>query len=109
MRLAACALAVLLALAQGAAAERMVTDSAGRQVMVPDRIERVFAAGPPAMVLLYVVAPDRMIGWPRAPHPDEMPYVAPEYRYLPVRLRFYGRDGQATGEQIVTEIRLSDD
>ena len=83
MRLPACALAVLLALAQGAAAERMVTDSAGRQVMVPDRIERVFAAGPPAMVLLYVLAPDRMIGWPRAPHPDEMPYIAPKYRDLP--------------------------
>jgi iron complex transport system substrate-binding protein len=80
---AAWALAFLLAFAQGAAAERMVTDSAGRQVMVPDRIERVFAAGPPAMVLLYVLAPDRMIGWPRAPRPDEMAYIAPEYHDLP--------------------------
>jgi iron complex transport system substrate-binding protein len=83
MRLAACALAVFLAVAQAPAADRMVTDSAGRQVAVPDRIARVFAAGPPAMVLLYVLAPDKMIGWPRAPHPDEMPYVAPEYRDLP--------------------------
>jgi iron complex transport system substrate-binding protein len=83
MRLVACALLVLLALAGGAAAERVVTDSAGRQVAVPDRIERVFAAGPPAMVLLYVLAPDRMIGWPRAPHPEEMAYIAPEYRDLP--------------------------
>jgi iron complex transport system substrate-binding protein len=83
MRVAACALVLVLALVQGAAAERLVTDSAGRQVMVPDRIERVFAAGPPAIVLLYVLAPDRMIGWPRAPHPDEMPYIAPEYRDLP--------------------------
>ena len=83
MRYLVCALAVLLALAQGAGAERMVTDSAGRQVAVPDRIERVFAAGPPAAVLLYVLAPDRMIGWPRAPHPEELPYIAPEYRDLP--------------------------
>jgi iron complex transport system substrate-binding protein len=83
MRLVACALGVLLALGQGAAAERVVTDSAGRKVTVPDRIERVFAAGPPAMVLLYVLAPDRMIGWPRAPHPEEMAYIAPEYRDLP--------------------------
>ncbi len=80
---AAWALAFLLALAQGARAERVVTDSAGRQVAVPDRIERVFAAGPPAMVLLYVLAPDRMIGWPRAPHPEEMAYIAPAYRDLP--------------------------
>jgi hypothetical protein len=36
-------------------------------------------------------------------------WLATEYRYLPVRMRFYGRDGEATGEQIVTEIRLSDE
>ena len=83
MRTLACALAAFLALAHGAAAERMVTDSAGRQVAVPDRIERVFAAGPPASILLYILAPDRMIGWPRAPHPYEMPYIAPKYRDLP--------------------------
>jgi iron complex transport system substrate-binding protein len=94
MRLVACALTFLLALAQGAAAERMVTDSAGRQVTVPDRIERVFAAGPPASVLLYVLAPDRMVGWQRAPHPEDLPYIAPEYRNLPVL-------GSLTGGQTV--------
>jgi iron complex transport system substrate-binding protein len=83
MRHLVCALTVLLVLAQGAGAERMVTDSAGRQVAVPERIERVFAAGPPAAVLLYVLAPDRMIGWPRPPRPEELPYIAPEYRELP--------------------------
>jgi iron complex transport system substrate-binding protein len=83
MRFLACALAVFLSLAHGAAAERMVTDSAGRQVAVPDRIERVFAAGPPGSILLYILAPDRMIGWPRAPRAEELPYIAPEYRDLP--------------------------
>ena len=24
-----------------------------------------------------------MIGWPRAPRPEELPYIAPEYRDLP--------------------------
>ena len=82
MRLPLLFLAMLL-LALPAAAERTVTDSAGRAIAVPDRIERVFAAGPPASILLYVLAPDRMIGWPRAPRPEEMPYIAPEYRDLP--------------------------
>jgi Protein of unknown function (DUF3108) len=36
-------------------------------------------------------------------------WLAVEYRHLPVRIRFYGRDGEPTGEQIVTEIRLSED
>jgi iron complex transport system substrate-binding protein len=75
--------ALLALLARPAAAERMVTDSAGREVAVPDRIERVFAAGPPASILLYVLAPERMIGWPRAPHAEEMPYIAHKYRDLP--------------------------
>lgn len=35
-------------------------------------------------------------------------WLATEYRYLPVRLRFFNRDGEPQGEQIVTEIRLSD-
>ena len=76
-------LLVGLLAAAPAAAERTITDSAGRQVAVPDRIERVFAAGPPASVLLYVLAPERMIGWPRAPRPEELPYIAPHYRDLP--------------------------
>jgi len=101
MHLLACALAVLVALGHDAAAERMVTDSAGRQVAVPERIERVFAAGPPAMVLLYVLAPDKMIGWPRAPHPDEMAYIAPPYRDLPEVGRLTGR-----GDTVNLEILL---
>lgn len=36
-------------------------------------------------------------------------WLATEYRHLPVRIRFYGRDGEPSGEQIVTEIRLSDE
>ena len=82
MRLLLVALGALV-LVWPAAAERLVTDSAGREVAVPDRIGRVFAAGPPASILLYVLAPDRMIGWPRAPRPNELPYIAPEYRDLP--------------------------
>jgi iron complex transport system substrate-binding protein len=89
---AAWVLAVLVAFAQGAVAARTVVDSAGRQVAVPDRIERVFAAGPPASVLLYVLAPDRMVGWQREPRPEDLPYIAPEYRDLPVLGSLTGGD-----------------
>jgi hypothetical protein len=36
-------------------------------------------------------------------------WLATEMRHLPVRIRFYGRDGEPSGEQIVTEIRLTED
>jgi iron complex transport system substrate-binding protein len=85
-------LVALLAWSTDGQAARTVTDSAGREVTVPDRIERVFAAGPPASVLLYVLAPDRLAGWQRPPHPEDLPYIAPEYRNLPVLGSLTGGD-----------------
>ena len=76
MRALALIVAALLGLAAPAAAERVVTDSAGRQVILPDRIQRVFAAGPPASVLVYVLAPDMLAGWSRAATPAEREYLA---------------------------------
>lgn len=35
-------------------------------------------------------------------------WLATEYRNLPIRIRFFGRDGEVTGEQMVNEIQVSD-
>ena len=35
-------------------------------------------------------------------------WLAADYQHLPVQLRFFGRDGTPTGEQVVSEIRLAD-
>ena len=34
-------------------------------------------------------------------------WLAVHYRYLPVKVRFFDRDGNAAGEQVVSEIRIS--
>jgi Protein of unknown function (DUF3108) len=36
-------------------------------------------------------------------------WLAAEYRYLPVRIRHFDRDGNLSGEQIVNEIRISEE
>jgi hypothetical protein len=36
-------------------------------------------------------------------------WLAAEYRYLPVHIRHYDRDGNLSGEQIVNEIRISEE
>lgn len=72
-----------------------MTDSAGRTITVPDTIARVYAAGPPASILLYVLAPDRLTGWPRAPHAYERPHLAVPYRDLPETGRLTGRGDTA--------------
>ena len=40
-----------------------VTDATGRTVEVPDRVERVLPAGPPAAVLLAAIVPGQMLGF----------------------------------------------
>jgi len=79
----------------------VAADSAGRRVTLPDEVARVYAAGPPASILLYVLAPDRLTGWPRAPRPEERPYLAPAYRDLPETGRLTGRGGNANLEAVL--------
>ena len=47
---------VLLASPPSLAARRVVTDSAGRRVEIPERVERVYAAGVPASIVVYALA-----------------------------------------------------
>jgi iron complex transport system substrate-binding protein len=82
-------------------AARTVTDSAGRRVEIPERIERVFPAGPPAMVLLYTLAPETLLGWTREFRGNEAAYVAMPYRNLPVLGRITGRGGDANLEVVL--------
>lgn len=36
-------------------------------------------------------------------------WLAAEYRYLPVKIRYFDREGNPAGEQVVSEIRISED
>src|SRR5262245_3397636 len=90
-RLAVAALIGLWSWPLDLAAARTITDSAGRQVENPDSIARVHAAGPPASVLPYALAPQRMIGWLRAPRDSQKPFLLPAARMLPTIGRLQSR------------------
>jgi len=51
---------------------RPFTDAGGRTVEIPDTVTRVLTAGPPASVLVYVLAPDKLTGWVREPNAQEI-------------------------------------
>lgn len=87
--------------AGSATAGQRAVDSAGRQVEIPDRIERVMAAGPPASVLMTILAPEKMIGWNRRPLPEDLPYLPPATRDLPEIGRLTGRGGTANLEVVM--------
>ncbi|PWR02266.1 iron ABC transporter substrate-binding protein [Meridianimarinicoccus roseus] len=95
---------LVLALLAPSAQARDITDSAGRTVTLPDAVTTVFAAGPPAAILLYVMKPEAMTGWPRALRPEERAYIAPPFRDLPETGRLTGRGGEANLERVL-EIR----
>ena len=76
-------------------------DAAGRSVPVPAKVTRVFPAGPPAAILLYTLAPDLLIGWPRANRPEECAYMLPEICTRPEVGRITGRGNTANLETVL--------
>ena len=60
--------------------------------MLPPTVSKVLAAGPPASVVLYTLAPDKLLGWVRRPDDDAKAYLAKPYRDLPAQLRLTGRE-----------------
>src|SRR5260370_19357765 len=78
-----------------------VTDSAGRVVPVPERVERVFPAGPPAAIFLYTLAPELLLGWPRANRPEERELLLPEVGGRPQVGRITARGNTANLEVVL--------
>src|SRR3954449_9836420 len=78
-----------------------VTDGASRVVQVPERVERVFPAGPPAAIFLYTLAPELLIGWPRANRPEEREFLLPDVGARPEVGRITGRGNTANLEVVL--------
>mgnify|MGYP001034310152 FL=1 len=85
------------------AAGRVFVDSAGRSVQLPEHVGGVLAAGPPASVLLYTLAPDKMVGWVREPSAAEKEYLAEPYRDLPAHGRLTGKGNTANIEMVMAQ------
>jgi iron complex transport system substrate-binding protein len=55
-------------------------DDAGRRVTLPPRVSRVFAAGAPAEVMLYTLAPDLLVGRNMSTPGDALEFFPARYR-----------------------------
>ncbi len=58
-------------------------DSAERYVVVPDRVGRVMPANPSADVLVFVLAPEKLVGWSQAPSRRQRAYLPAKFARLP--------------------------
>lgn len=70
---------------QETAETRELTDMAGRKVTVPtaENIESVFSAGPVAAIFLYMVVPDKLLGWNYELNDVEKSIILDKYQDFP--------------------------
>jgi iron complex transport system substrate-binding protein len=64
-------------------------------------VERVYAAGPPASLLVFAIAPHKLVGWTRAMRPDEAQFFPERYARLPELGRLTGRGNTANVEVVL--------
>lgn len=62
---------------------REITDMAGRTVTVPSEIQSVFSTGPATAIFLYMIAPDKLLGWNYELNDLEKAYIPEKYHTLP--------------------------
>src|SRR5262249_42575421 len=91
----------VLAAAGTSTARAVVTDATDPAISAPEKVARVFPAGPPAAILLYTLAPDLLLGWPRANRPEECAYMLPDVCARPEVGRITGRGNTANLESVL--------
>ncbi len=79
---------------------RVIIDMAGRKVILPQKIEKVYPASPLECVLIYTLAPELLAGWGYHMAADQSGYILPEYRNLPV-LAWTTRGSTSNAEEIM--------
>lgn len=82
---------------------RTETDMAGREVGVPEQVERVFCTNPIGTVNMYGLNPDLLVGWNFLPAGDNQSYISDKYLELPSLGVWMGSGSVPNAEEIVAQ------
>jgi iron complex transport system substrate-binding protein len=82
----------------------IVTDAAGRAITIPEKVDRIFPAGPPAAILLYTLAPELLLGWTRSPEPGQCAFLGLGACDKPEVGRLTGR-GNTTNLEVLLNLK----
>lgn len=77
------------------------TDSVGREVEVPANITRVAISGPLAQIVIFALAPDKLVGIATNWSAEAEQYLATEYYNLPLLGQLYGGKGELNLEELL--------
>jgi len=70
---------------------RTITDMLGRTVEIPTEINSIVATSPPTTMFIYMMAPDKLMGWNYKLSEEESQYMPSKYRSLPVVGGWFGK------------------
>lgn len=107
-RLASLLLALTMCIAQTACSSREsdecripFTDSCGRTIEVPTQIDRIAVSGPYAQIVLFALAPDKLVGTANEWSGTALEYIPASYTQLPVLGQLYGGRGELNPETLL--------
>lgn len=81
--------------------KRTFTDSAGRTIEVPNKIQKVAVSGPLAQIALYALAPEMLAGVSQKWDPTTVQFIQPSYAALPELGQLYGGKGELNLETLL--------
>lgn len=92
-------------------AVRVFTDSVGREVELPARIDKAAVSGPLAQIVLFALCPDRLVGLSDAWSKEAQAYLDEKYLNMPQIGQLYGGKGELnletllqSGAQVVVDV-----
>ena len=80
---------------------RVFTDSCGREVTVPADIQKIAVSGPLAQMVVFAIAPDKMVGVANAWDESAKAYFDAKYLELPLLGQLYGGKGEMNLETLL--------
>ncbi|MGV8075603.1 MAG: ABC transporter substrate-binding protein [Syntrophobacteraceae bacterium] len=83
---------------------REIVDMTGRTVTVPDHIAKVYAASPPAVYMVYAIAPELLVGLNYPFKASERKYLHPSIESLPIIGGWFGQ-GRTPNLETLLEVK----
>lgn len=80
---------------------RVFTDSCGREATVPADIQKIAVSGPLAQMVVFAIAPDKMVGVANAWDESAKAYFDAKYLELPLLGQLYGGKGELNLETLL--------
>ncbi len=80
---------------------RSFTDSTGRTVEIPEKLEKIAITGPTAQIVLFALAPEKLVGIANSWDETAKEFFAPEYYNLPILGQLYGGKSEMNLEELL--------